>query len=73
MHHAPVSGQDVLKALKKKGFSLRRGKGSHVVAYGKPNVAPFPVPLHPELKKGTIESIVYSSKDFKEGFYELLS
>jgi predicted RNA binding protein YcfA (HicA-like mRNA interferase family) len=72
LRHSPVSGQEVLQALRKKGFSLRRGKGDHIVAYGKPNIAPFPVPLHPELKKGLLEDIIKNSQDFKEDFYEFI-
>ncbi|RLI10108.1 hypothetical protein DRO42_02310 [Candidatus Bathyarchaeota archaeon] len=67
----PISGQDALKALEKKGFELRRGKGSHVVAY-KQDTKPFTVPLHRELKKGTLNHIIKSSGDFKEGFYQHL-
>jgi len=50
---------------------MRYGKGSHVVVC-KDGVKPFVVPLHNELKKGTIDFVIKSSQDFKEGFYELL-
>jgi predicted RNA binding protein YcfA (HicA-like mRNA interferase family) len=71
----PISGQDVLKALvNKKGFSVRKGKGDHVVVDKPtdPDVKPFVVPLKKELKKGTLNFIIKSSKDFKHDFYSLL-
>lgn len=70
---SPVSGQEALKALQKKGFRIRKGKGSHIVV-DRPtnNIAPFVVPLKKELKKGTLNHIIKSSKDFKEGFFRLL-
>jgi len=59
--------------LKKKGFRIRKGKGSHIVVDRPSNhVAPFVVPLKEELKKGTLHHIIKTSKDFKEDFYQLL-
>ena len=67
-----ISGQDTLKALEKKGFRIRKGRGSHIVVDRPDNcVAPFVVPLKKELKKGTLNHIIKSSKDFKEDFYRL--
>ena len=68
-----ISGQDALKALEKKGFRIRKGKGSHIVVDRPANhTPPFVVPLHKELKKGTLNHIIKSSKDFRDGFFELL-
>jgi len=66
-----VSGQDALKVLQKKGFYIRKGKGDHIVI-SKLDVPPFVVPLHRELKTGTLNFIIKRSQDFKEKFYELL-
>jgi len=68
-----VSGQDALKALRKKGFRIRKGRGSHVVV-DKPedSVEPFVVSLHNELKVGTLHFIIKSSKDFKDEFHRLV-
>jgi predicted RNA binding protein YcfA (HicA-like mRNA interferase family) len=63
-----ISGQEILKALYKKGFTLRHGRGSHVVVE-KEGVEPFVVPLHAELKKGTLNHIIKQSGDFKEEFF----
>jgi predicted RNA binding protein YcfA (HicA-like mRNA interferase family) len=60
-----MSGQDALKALQKKGFGMRPGKGSHIVVT-KEDMPPFVVPLHRELKKGTLHFIVKKSGNFKE-------
>lgn len=70
---SPFSGQDALKALQRKGFRIRKGKGDHIVV-DKPNddVLPFVVPLKRELKKGTLHFIIKSSKDFKEDFERLV-
>jgi len=68
---APVSGQEALKALYKKGFKIRKGKGSHIVVQ-KEDIPPFVVPLHDTLKKGTLNHIIKQSRDFKEGFERLL-
>jgi predicted RNA binding protein YcfA (HicA-like mRNA interferase family) len=67
-----VSGQDALKALQKKGFRIRRGKGDHIVVDKPDEVEPFVVPLKKELKKGTLHFIIKSSKDFKDDFHRLL-
>jgi len=69
----PISSQDALKVLKKKGFRIRKGRGSHIVVDRPANsVAPFVVPIRKELKKGTLNFIIKSSKNFKEDFYKLI-
>ncbi|MBS7629826.1 hypothetical protein KEJ23_07700 [Candidatus Bathyarchaeota archaeon] len=42
------------------------------VVVSRRDVPPFVVPLHRELKKGTIQHIIKNSKDFKEDFYKLI-
>lgn len=69
---SPVSGQDALKALQRKGFRMRQGKGDHIVVDKPDEVPPFVVPLKHELKKGTLHFIITSSKDFKEDFERLI-
>jgi len=67
-----LSGREVLKILERKGFSMRYGKGDHIVVE-KEGIAPFVVPLKKELKKGTLNHIIKQSGDFnKEKFFELL-
>lgn len=66
----PISGKQAIKILEDKGFVVSRQRGSHVVltklsASGKLTTV---VPLHKELKKGTIRSIAklatLETKDF---------
>ena len=55
-----LSGLDVVKRLKKAGFVATRQKGSHVrLEKSMPDkVIKLTVPLHPELKKGTLRRII---------------
>ncbi|HLC74737.1 MAG TPA: type II toxin-antitoxin system HicA family toxin [Candidatus Nanoarchaeia archaeon] len=52
-----VSGHDVLKALSRIGFIHVRTNGSHAILKRDGKVVP--VPLHKELAKGTLLSIIY--------------
>jgi predicted RNA binding protein YcfA (HicA-like mRNA interferase family) len=54
-----ISGERLIKILVREGFSVRRQAGSHVVLQ-KGN-AVFSVPLHQELKKGTLKAILKQS------------
>lgn len=69
-----VSGKDVVKALSKLGFQHVRTKGSHAILNketerGKITV---PVPLHKELAKGTLKSIMKQADLSLEEFLALL-
>lgn len=59
----PVSGTKIIKALGKAGFQVVGRKGSHVRLKRKTsdNVYIVIVPLHPEIKKGTLKSIIRQS------------
>lgn len=51
-----ISGEDLIKALLKKGFKTVRQKGSHItLTNGEFNTV---VPLHNELAKGTLLGIL---------------
>jgi len=52
-----VSGQDVIKALKKLGYYPARQKGSHVILIG-PTGKMITVPLHKHLKTGLVRAII---------------
>ena len=56
----PISGPKVIKALDKAGFQIVGRKGSHVRLKKKTldKIYIVVVPLHPELKKGTLKSIL---------------
>jgi predicted RNA binding protein YcfA (HicA-like mRNA interferase family) len=55
-----VSGQRVFTALQAAGFQWVSQKGSHVKLKG-PYGHTVVVPLHPELKRGTLASILRQS------------
>lgn len=66
-----VSGEKVQKALEKAGFVKASQKGSHVKlkhADGRVVI----VPMHRELKKGTLKSILRQAKLSVEQLNELL-
>lgn len=55
-----LSGSDVIKALSKIGFVHVRTKGSHAILNKQTDKGKItiPVPLHKELAKGTLKSIM---------------
>ena len=55
-----ISGIDVIKRLKKTGFIATRQKGSHVrlEKYTSDKTIKLTVPLHAELKKGTLNRVI---------------
>lgn len=66
----PISGKKAIKILEENGFLVSRQKGSHVVltkksSSGKTIVV---VPIHKELKKGTLRSISNMSELDKSKF-----
>ena len=69
-----VSGDDVIKALKKAGFEVVRQRGSHVSLHKKTpqGILLTVVPRKPEIKKGTLLSIIRQAGINKEEFLKLL-
>jgi predicted RNA binding protein YcfA (HicA-like mRNA interferase family) len=66
-----VSWRDVVRALEKKGFEVKRQRGSHMVLEDdKGNVAV--VPRHKVIKRGTLLSILKQAKLSRSEFLELL-
>jgi predicted RNA binding protein YcfA (HicA-like mRNA interferase family) len=59
-----LSGADVCKILQSHGFEQVRQKGSHVIMQKSvaTSTVTVPVPLHKELKRGTLQSIIRQSK-----------
>ncbi len=55
-----VSGLDIVKRLKKAGFIATRQKGSHVrmERFDGSKTIKLTVPLHEEIKKGTLNRIL---------------
>lgn len=71
MRRLPVlSGEELIKILKKAGFSIVRQKGSHV-SLQKENLKSV-VPLHSELAKGTLLGILKQCGLSKEQLNDLI-
>jgi predicted RNA binding protein YcfA (HicA-like mRNA interferase family) len=70
----PISGHKITKALGKAGFQVVGQKGSHVRLKKKISDKIFIVivPLHSEVKKGTLKSILRQSGLSTEEFMKLL-
>jgi predicted RNA binding protein YcfA (HicA-like mRNA interferase family) len=70
----PVSGNKVTKALGKVGFQVVGQKGSHVRLKKKTSdrIYIVVVPLHSELKKGPLKSILRQAGLTNEEFTKLL-
>ena len=67
-----VSGEDLIRVLRRFGYEVVRQKGSHVRLPNEsaPEGLPVTVPLHKELAKGTLNNIL---KDSGTSIDELIS
>ncbi|MGC8977656.1 MAG: type II toxin-antitoxin system HicA family toxin [Candidatus Ratteibacteria bacterium] len=52
------SGKEVVKALRRIGFIIDHQKGSHVFMHNLEKNISVVIPLHKELKKGTLNNIL---------------
>ncbi len=71
--HLPIiSGRECVAALAKLGYQLVRQKGSHarLVCRGR---TPVTVPMHSELDRGTLRTIIRTAEISVEEFVQLLS
>ena len=68
-----ISGIEVIKCLKKSSFIATRQKGSHVrlEKFDGEKTIKITVPLHPELKKGTLNRIIKDAGLTLEEFDQL--
>ncbi len=59
-----ISGKDLIKIMIKLGFVVVRQRGSHVQLekIDKNETIRITVPMHPQLKKGTLSHIIEASK-----------
>ena len=69
-----MSGKDIVKVLSKIGFVHVRTKGSHAILNKETEKGKItiPVPLHKELAKGTLKSIMKQSDLSLEDLLKLL-
>ena len=65
-----ISGQRLIKVLSKFGWKVARQKGSHVTLVKEGSFVILTVPLHKELDRGTLRSIIrkagISLEEFKK-------
>ncbi len=67
-----VSGREVVRALSRLGFDERHGKGDHVVMRNRESHRVTPVPLHDEVRPGTLASILRNAGVSKEKLAQTL-
>jgi predicted RNA binding protein YcfA (HicA-like mRNA interferase family) len=67
-----VSGSDVIRALQKVGFSIRRQHGSHLILRRAEPFAQTVVPNHKQIDRGTLRAILRQTGLSLEEFVELL-
>ena len=67
-----LSGNEVVRALRRVGFYLRRQKGSHMVLRRDDPFAQVVVPGHRSIDTGTLASILEGAGLTVEEFRELL-
>ncbi len=67
-----ISGRELVKILNKLDFQIVRQRGSHVRLEKKKEgeIIKLTVPMHPQLKKGTLSRIIKDSKINPEDFAE---
>jgi len=69
-----LSGEKLIKALSKIGLKYIRTRGSHAIMTreNEKGKITIPVPLHPELAKGTLKSIMKQSGTSLDELLELI-
>ena len=67
-----VSGEEVVRALGKAGFVLRRQHGSHMILRRDNPFAQTVVPNHKQIDRGTLRAILRQSGLSVEEFIKLL-
>ena len=66
-----VSGREVVTALQRLGYYIRKQRGSHIRLYH-PNRIPVTVPAHKELDRKTLKSILRTVNLTVEEFKNIL-
>jgi predicted RNA binding protein YcfA (HicA-like mRNA interferase family) len=67
-----LSGKEVVNALEKAGFYIKRQKGSHIVLRKDSPFAQVVVPDHKSIDTGTLDSILDGANLSTEEFIKLL-
>lgn len=65
--------REVVRALERAGFVVKRQRGSHIIMYGAGLRCPISIPLHPgDLPPGTLRAIITQAGLTREEFLQLL-
>ena len=67
-----ISGNDAVKAFSRDGWRVDRITGSHAVMRKEGSAVTLSVPLHQELKKGLLRSLIKDAEIDLEKFLALL-
>ncbi len=67
-----ISGQTAIKAFHKSGFTISRRTGRHVIMEKAGLDVTLSVPLHDELKRGTLRNLIKDSGLTVEEFVTLI-
>lgn len=67
-----ISGSELVKALQKTGFYIKRRKGSHIVLRRDEPFSQVVVPDHKSVDTGTLASILNGANLSVEGFIKLV-
>lgn len=67
-----LSGREVVNALQRAGFFIKRQKGSHIILRRDNPFAQVVVPEHKSIDTGTLSSIIDSADLSIEEFIDLL-
>jgi predicted RNA binding protein YcfA (HicA-like mRNA interferase family) len=67
-----LSGRDVVRALEKVGFVIKRQRGSHIILRRDSPSARVVVPDHKTLRVGTLRSILHNAGITVEQLLKLL-
>jgi len=66
-----LSGNEVVKALQKAGFYVKRQKGSHTILQKDESFALVVVPIHKNIDTGTLANILHGANLSVEEFIKL--
>jgi predicted RNA binding protein YcfA (HicA-like mRNA interferase family) len=69
---ADLSGQDLIKALKRVGFAIQRQRGSHIILRRESPPARVVVPNHKTIRMGTLRTILHEANLTVDQLLELL-
>jgi len=67
-----ISGADVVKALQRKGFTMRRQHGSHIILRRDIPFSQTVVPAHKQIDRGTLRAILRQSDIGIDEFVSLI-